>query len=417
MKAHVEGYGCSLNRADTAAIKGCLLGEGFELSEENDADLLIINTCAVKEQTEYRMLNRIRKLYEGKTEKQTLVVFGCLPKISPKRISEISEEIVQLGPRLEELTKHLKIKTRTFDLSVREVPNNPYITIIPISRGCLMNCAFCCVKQARGPLKSYSPEAIEKRFAKAIKETPEIWLTAEDTGSYGKDIGSSLPKLLELLLKHKGDYRIRLGMMNPLFLESFYGDFKRLFADERIYKFLHLPLQSGSDKILDSMNRNYTAKQFLGLAERLRSDFPNLTLATDIIVGFPGETESDFRMTVNTIKKLKPCVANISRYGARPNTPAEKFPNQISGAVKKRRSKSLTELCRTISKNEKKKMQGNIERILVTEKGLAGKGNYVGRASNYVAVVIEENLLGIYADVEIRGAETNYVAGKLQQPF
>jgi len=417
MKAYVEGYGCSLNQADTAAIKGCLEGEGFELSGEADADILVINTCAVKEQTEHRMLKRIRELHKSKTGKQTLIVFGCLPKISPEKISGISKEIVQLGPHLEELTKYLKIKTKKFDLSVRELLNNQHITIIPISRGCLMNCAFCCVKQARGPLKSYPIAAIEKRFAKAVKETPEIWLTAEDTGSYGLDIGSSLPELLRALLKHKGDYRIRLGMMNPIFLSSFYNEFRELFADERIYKFLHLPLQSGSDKILKSMNRNYTRNQFLGLVKKIRRDFQDISLATDVIAGFPGEAEQDFEMTVSAIKEIRPAVVNISRYGARPNTPAEKFPNQISGAVKKERSRKLTALCRSLAKSERKKMVGLKERILITEKGAAGKESYVGRAPNYVAVAVGENLLGRYADVEITSAETTYVRGKLQQPF
>ena len=410
MKFYIETYGCSLNKSDSGNMQGYLLENGFESVKQNDADLLIVNGCAVKEVTENKMLNRIRKLVKGKQKKQKIIVFGCLSKIIPGKINEISKSVL-LVDNLKELGKLLKIKPADFSLKMKETRENRFISIIAICKGCLGECSYCCVRNARGRLKSYSIESINKRFQRAIKETPEVWMTAQDLGAYGKDIGESLPKLIKALLENKGNYKIRLGMMNPHFLSEFYPEFRKVFADERIFKFIHIPVQSGSNTILKKMKRKYTSEQFLDLVKRIRNNFPDVTISTDVIVGFPGEGKKDFRETVKLLEKTRPDVINISRYGIRPRTEAAEMQGQLHGRVKKERSRILTELRRKLSLEGNKRMLGKTTEIFVDEKGKTG--SFVGRSENYKAVVIKKNLFGRFAKVKIRDAKETYLVGKI----
>ncbi|MFH1240573.1 MAG: tRNA (N(6)-L-threonylcarbamoyladenosine(37)-C(2))-methylthiotransferase [Candidatus Diapherotrites archaeon] len=408
-KFFVEGYGCSMNLAETEQIMGFLKKENFKLVKEPEkADFIIINTCAVKDQTENRMINRIKKLFTiSKKKKSKLIVFGCLPKVNAERITQISEDIIQMGPNLEELTHFLKKEKEKFSPKIKEIRYNKYITIIPIAKGCLGNCTFCCTKFARGQLESYSKNEIVKKFKSSLKETKEIWLTAQDTGCYGMDIDEALPSLVKELLREKGNFRIRIGMMDPKYLLRFYKEYISLFNDKRLYRFFHIPVQSGSDKILKLMNRTYKAEDFEKLIKKIKKDLPDATIATDAIVGFPEETDADFQKTVSFIKKTKPSVVNISRYGARKGTKAAEMNPQIHGRTKKERSKILSELCRDISENNSKAFKNKEYEIYVTEKG--SKGNFVGRTIDYKAAVIKENKLGQFVKVKVISTHANYL--------
>jgi len=411
LKAFIEGYGCSLNKSDTEKIRGFLKSNGFSIvASPEKANLLIINTCAVKEQTENKMIKRIRHLFVNYPKKQ-IVVFGCLPRISPEKISKISPSIVQIGPLLEELCNFLSLPLTKFSPSVSGLRLNEFISIMPICRGCLGECAFCCVRQARGKLKSYSVEELCSAFKKAVSETKEIWITAQDSGCYGKDIGSSLPELISALLKNKGEFRIRVGMLNPQHLSDFFDSYLSLFTDKRLYRFFHIPLQSGSNKILKRMKRKYSAEEFLDLVSRIKERVPDATIATDVIVGFPGETEQDFQETVEVLKKAKPDVVNISRYGDRPNTLALKMNGKLHGRLLKKRSRILTELCKKISLENNKAFEGMEMEIFVSERG--EKGNFVGRTSSYKPVVIEEDLRGKFARVRIEKVFPTYLKARV----
>jgi MiaB-like tRNA modifying enzyme len=412
MKAFVEGFGCSLNRADTEQIKGFLERNGFELvSKPENAKLLIINTCAVKEQTQSKMLRRIREL-SGLAEKTSamLVVFGCLPKIDPGSVKRISPKIAMAGPSLEELAGLLGLPGHSFSPSLEEKRSSKWVSIIPVARGCLGQCAYCCVKNARGALKSYPIEGINRKFRKAIKETPEVWLTAQDCGCYGLDLGTSLAELLEALLENKGDFRIRVGMANPQHLSGFLGQYLALFKDPRLFRFFHLPVQSGSSKVLKKMNRHYTREGFLRMTKAIRGLYPEVTISTDVIVGFPGETKEDFEKTVSLLKKAKPDIVNISRFGARPLTLAEKMPGQLHGRIKKERSRALTKLCREISLERNSEMLGRTELVLFDEPGK--KGTFVGRTQNYKPVAVKNAKLGRFQKVKIKRAFPTFLEGE-----
>lgn len=412
MNAYIETYGCSLNKADSESIKSLLLKNDFCFTSLQKADYVILNACAVKEQTENRMIKRIKELLKEKNPNSKLIVFGCLAKINPERVREISSTIALIPPDLKELTEFLGIKFRK-DVSLIEASFNEFTSIIQICRGCLSNCSFCAVRIARGKLKSRTVKELKQSFIQAVKESKEVWLTAQDTAQYGKDVGESLPFLLKELLKAEGDYRIRIGMMNPHYLNAFLHEFIPLFKDKRIYKFLHIPLQSGSNKILKLMNRKYSVEEYLALIKELRKEIPELSISTDIIVGFPSETESDFNKTIKAVKEINPDVLNISRYGERPFTQALKLKNKLHGREKKKRSRILSSLHKELALEKNKKLIGRTEEILVTEKG--PKGGFIGRSISYKPVAIKENRLGEFIKVRITSASPFFLEGIVQE--
>lgn len=409
---YLETYGCAFNRSDSEILLGFLKQHNFSFSPPNKAHCIIINTCAVKEPTEKRMLWRINELNRiAEKSGARLIVYGCLPKINSKAIGKISQDIMQMGPNLQEIASYFHLPPEQNELEIPEERHNKQISIIPICKGCLQNCAYCCTKFARGALKSNSIEAINARFQKAIKRTKEIWLTAQDTAAYGADIKTNLAELLGLLLQNKGTYRIRIGMMNPQHLIKIYDNFIAQFADPRIYKFLHIPLQSGSDRILKLMGRGYGADDFAELAKQLKRKFPELALSTDIIVGFPSETEKDFRKTVGIIEKIKPDITNISKFGARPGTKAKAMKLQVPGAAIKKRSALLSRICREIALETNREMIGRRAEVLVSGKG--SKSGFIGRTENYKPVLLHKNLLGKLVNVKITGAKQNYLECEL----
>jgi len=412
MKIYVEGYGCSLNKSDTEKIRAFLGKNGYSNSSLNGTEIIIINTCAVKEQTEQKMLKRIRELKKISDETSSeLIVFGCLPSMNREKVEEISKEIVMIPPSLEDLANHLGIEGTEFSPTVDSVRENEFVSIVPISRGCRSNCSYCGVKQVRGKLKSYSVEELKKRFEKEVEKPCEVWLTAQDTGDFGADIGTNLPNLLNQLLKIKRVYRIRIGMMNPQSLMEIKDELIPLMQDERIYKFLHIPVQSGSDKVLKEMNRSYSSKEFLLLAREIKEKIPDITISTDIIVGFPGESGEDFQKSVDLLNELKPGVVNISRYGDRPNTAAKKMEGKLHGRVKKERSRKITELCRKIFLENNKPLQGKKPPVFFSEKGT--RGGFVGRTPSYKPVVIEKDLRGQIEKVRILKAHPFFLEGEL----
>lgn len=412
MKIFVEGYGCSMNIAETESIIGHAVENDYSQTlNPKDADFLVINTCAVKEQTETNMLRRISELKKiSEQNNSQLIVFGCLPEVSRHRIKSLAGDIICIGPDLRKLSQVLGIREEEFSPSINASSYNPNICIIPINSGCTNFCTFCGTKLARGNVRSYSPDKIKERFEKALNHSKEFWLTSQDTGAYGLDINYSLPSLLKDLLSLDGDFRIRIGMMNPHHLRRIYSELIPLFGDGRIYNFLHVPFQSGSDAILKKMRRGYTVKQYEQLISDLKRDVPDITIATDVIVGFPSETEGDFSGTVSVLRNTVPDVVNISRFGPRPNTVAFSMSGQISGKVKKERSRKLTSLCRTFSFMQNEKMLGRKEKIFISEAGY--KGGFLGRTSNYKPVIIESDFLGKFVDVVIEDAYPTYLKGR-----
>jgi len=327
-KAFIKTYGCTGNQSDSKNIAGYLMKMGILLTtSEETSDIIIINSCGVITPTEEKTMNYIRKLSKNKK----VIVAGCLVNILPSIKEKAPNINCYFGANQMHLIvpaiissyfpecklkqkKHIKPKCKLYITKEK-------IMKIRISTGCLGNCSYCCTKFAQGILKSKPVNDIVKEVSNAINNNcNKIYLTSPDTGCYGFDIKTNIVKLLNQILEIDGDFKVRIGMANPNHIYKLLPDLVEIYKHPKMLKFLHIPVQSGSDKILKSMNRLYTIKEFKEIVKTFRKEIPNLSISTDIIVGFPGETENDFQNTVSLLEWLKPEVLNFTKYWPRKDT-------------------------------------------------------------------------------------------------
>ena len=263
-------------------------------------------------------------------------------------------------------------------------PVNSVIAKIPISDGCLSSCSFCETKFARGVLNSFSEGLILKGIEQNVRNgAKEIQLTSQDMGAYGIEKGTNIAKLMEKIALIDGDFKVRVGMLNPEHLNKYFDSFVNAFSSDRFYKFVHLPVQSGSNRVLKDMRRSYSIEQFNEFVYKLREKIPNLTIETDIIVGFPTETEADFEETIEFIRNVKPDVTNVSRFGARPHASASKMEQQSNETIKKR-SNLLSRVVRSTQHEINDKFIGKKLDVIITE---LNEKSFNGRDSSYKQVV------------------------------
>ncbi|MEM2902563.1 MAG: tRNA (N(6)-L-threonylcarbamoyladenosine(37)-C(2))-methylthiotransferase [Candidatus Bathyarchaeia archaeon] len=421
---YLENYGCTSNLFDYEVIRGILRNIGYVLTEnEQNADAVIINSCGVKKQTEDKILHRLKQVNSlGKP----VIVTGCLPKINLNAIFKAVPEAWTLDPaslyKLPEVLQKavkanpttLKLTEYTVKLLMPKFRCNRLREIVLISEGCLGECTYCCARNARGRLASYPPEMIISTVKKAVGEgVKEICLTAQDTGSYGLDIGTTLPSLLQRIIDIPGDFKVRLGMMNPDRAFRLRPSLIPLLKHEKMYRFLHIPVQSGSDKALTHMKRRYTRSEFIELVKAVRESVEDVTIATDVIVGYPTESEDDFQETITLLEETKPQVVNVSRYTPRPQTPAAKLPPLPKTTVTNR-LKHISNICRRIALRWNSLTLHKKYQVRILEK--SSRGNYVGRTHNYRRVIITyspRNLLGETALVRIEGFTERYLLGSI----
>jgi len=422
----LETFGCKFNQTDSDLIRGILKKEGWQETDQKNARFFIINSCGVVEKTRLKIIKRIKKL---KREKKKIVLTGCLPLILPEVSSLVDfvfgpKEILRIPSVLEEfLSKKRKIK-RIF-LENKEIDKEEFfsqrerkrvenvIMTIPISEGCLGNCLFCATKFSRGRLKSFRLEFILDDIKKAINEGfSEIDLSAQDLSIYGLDQGKFLlPKLLREISKIKGNFKVRLGMANPFYFLKISKEIIKIFkSSEKFFRFFHLPLQSGDDRILRLMKRKSLTLHFLKIFEQLKENFREFVLATDIICGFPGETEDSFQKTLSLIDKTRPDILHIFRFS--PNRFSEKrnLKDTIPSFVKKERSRRLFNLWKKNCLLKNKKFLGKECQVLITEKR---KNNFLARMDSFRAVILNKGILGKTLRVQIKDFSFNYLKGKI----
>lgn len=421
-RVYIKSFGCSANLADGEVIVGCLSEAGFEIVEDpNDAEFLVYNTCAVKSPTENRIVDLLKKIPKEKH----LVVTGCLPKINFDRLKREVDFDGAIGPapgasivdalkRINAGEKIVSLRNATrSDLCLPKIPVNPVVSVIPINYGCLGDCSYCCVRFARGKLRSNPVDQIVKRVKKDIDlGAREIWLTSQDTACYGKDIDTSLVYLITNVCEVEGDFFVRLGMMNPDRVLNILDELVEAFKCSKVFKFLHLPIQSGDNNILRHMNRKYTVDEFRTVVHAFRKQFPKLTLSTDVICGFPGESREAFENTKKLVTEIKPDIVNVSKFFSRPRTPAEKM-SPIPPKELNRRSKALAELTKRISFERNKMWLGWEGKVLFDEKGK--EGSWMGRNFAYKPVVIKtcESLLGQFLNARIIGVFPTYLEAEI----
>lgn len=423
-RVYVRSFGCPTNVADGELMAGCLSEAGYLLVERiEDADVLIYNTCAVKTPTENRMIEILGNAPKDKN----LIVTGCLPLINRERINAEVRFDGVLGPALglkiveavQKIDKGEKVDLLEKDLkpslSLPRITANRIVGTIPINYGCLGSCSYCCVVFARGRLRSYGinevVERVESDLASGVKE---IWLTSQDTACYGKDIAVSLADLLMEVCRVEGTFFVRVGMMTPNYALETLDDLILAYKDEKIFKFLHLPVQSGDDEVLKSMNRPYSVEDFMKIIHSFRKEIPKITVATDIICGFPGETREAFERTVALIEEVQPDVINISKFFPRPRTPAKKMKPFVHPKEVKERSRRLAALSKRISLQKNRAWVGWEGMILVDEKGKKGS-SWIGRNFAYKPTVIKTDkiLLGNFLDVRVIDAFPTYLVAKV----
>jgi threonylcarbamoyladenosine tRNA methylthiotransferase CDKAL1 len=417
----IDVYGCSANMADWEMAAGLLREAGHSIVPDPEgADASVVLTCTVKTPTETKVVKRIKELSEGGG---VLVVAGCMPKAQRGLVAEVAPDASMMGPDdllsivdvVESALAGVRVEAvdgGPLDKScLPRVRRNPVIHIAPIASGCLGDCSYCIVKHARGRLNSFPSEMIVEDARHAIEGgCREIWVTAEDTASY-RDGDVRLPGLLDSITGLEGRFYVRVGMMTPNQAEPILDDLIDAYRSDKVFKFLHVPVQSGNDEVLRRMNRRYTVSDFTGLVARFREAIPDLSLSTDIICGFPGETEGQFADSVRLVEEIGPDALNISRFWPRPGTEAAELEGQLHGRETKVRSRELSSLWRSLLAERNRSWVGWEGEAVIDEEGR--DGTMVGRNLAYKPIVVKAPVqLGDIVTVKITEARGSYLLGE-----
>ncbi|XP_025023945.1 threonylcarbamoyladenosine tRNA methylthiotransferase, partial [Python bivittatus] len=429
-----------------------------------EADLWLLNSCTVKSPAEDHFRNSIKKAQEGKKK---VVLAGCVPQAQPRqdylqglsiigvqqidRVVEVVEETIKgHSVRLLGQKKDNGKRLGGARLDLPKIRKNPLIEIISINTGCLNACTYCKTKHARGELASYSIEELVNRGKQSFQEgVCEIWLTSEDTGAYGRDIGTDLPTLLWKLVEVIPEgAMLRLGMTNPPYILEHLEEMAKILNHPRVYAFLHVPVQSASDSVLMDMKREYCVADFKRVVDFLKTKVPGITIATDVICGFPGETDEDFQETMKLVAEYRFPSLFINQFYPRPGTPAAKM-HQVPAQTKKQRTKELSKLfhsynpydhkqpavqplwpkqvavfCKTFVLSIPERERGSIwserqvsigerQKVLVTEESFDSKF-YVAHNKFYEQILVPKNpeFMGKMVEVDIFEAGKHFMRGQ-----
>ncbi len=424
IKVAIETFGCTFNKADSQIMAGKLSDAGMELVDNiEDADVIIVNSCYVKQPTESKVTTRIQKLQKNYPDKK-VIVSGCMVEIDPKKLDKIADDSTNwIGPH--QLNKTVEVVNASYDgqllrptglskdskVGLNKIKEDPFIHIIQICEGCLGVCSFCCTRLARGPLHSYPIKDIKAEAKKAIDSgCVEIELTAQDTAAFGHDTGENLSSLIKEVANIDGNFRIRVGMMHPKNIFDDVDEVIDAFKLPNVYKFIHLPVQTGSDKVLKDMNRRHTIEEYVDFVKKLRKSIPDITIATDIIVGYPTETDEDFQKTIDLLCELKPNLIHLSKYKHREGALSSSL-KEIPYSIMKERSKKLTEIKEEITNDENKHLLGKTLEVLIVQKG--SKGGFIGKSNSYLPVVVDDAEIGTFVNVKITKTTSTYLIGQI----
>ncbi|HXU87444.1 MAG TPA: tRNA (N6-isopentenyl adenosine(37)-C2)-methylthiotransferase MiaB [Methylomirabilota bacterium] len=382
-KLHVITYGCQMNEYDSERVAGLLREHRYELTETaDDADLILVNTCAIREKAEDKVFSKLGELRALKTQRPELVlgVMGCMAQLQQGVVQKRAPyvDLVFGSPavaRVAELVERARRERRpimdTAEAPLVKITARPpsasrlkaYVTVM---EGCEKHCTFCVVPRTRGRERSHPPESIVAEVEGLVAEgCREVTLLGQTVNAYGRDLTppTDLAELFQRVNDVDGLQRIRFTTSNP------YNLTPKLIAAMRdvpkVCEWFHLPLQSGSDRILERMNRGYTRAQYLDLIAALRDAVPDLALSTDIIVGFPGETESDFEATLEMIERVQYDNVFAFRYSRRPGTPAATMDEQVADEVKASRNARLLALATRVAATRSARLSGHEVEVLV----------------------------------------------------
>ncbi|MGC8537626.1 MAG: tRNA (N(6)-L-threonylcarbamoyladenosine(37)-C(2))-methylthiotransferase [Candidatus Micrarchaeia archaeon] len=423
MQTYIKTYGCTLNHADSDIMASLIQSTDIGIAPSEDkADVVILNTCTVKKQTEQKILYALDKLVK---EGKNVVVTGCMASANrdlivkhapnaPILTTSNTDRIVEALLSMDKGAASSFTERRRIDKASLIKATGSIVARVPASEGCLSNCTFCETKLARGPLNSFPEDTIARAVEYCSRNgSKEIEITSQDLGAYGFDRKTDISKLMKRIARVPGNFKVRIGMLNPEHLHKYLYDLIEAINDDKFYKFIHIPIQSGSDKVLSDMRRSCSTESFAEYVKELRKGVPRISIETDIIVGYPTESDSDFDMTLDMIKDIKPDITNISRFGARPNTIAAKL-KPLDPETVNRRSSELSRLVRSVQNGINAKYIGKKVNALLTE---SSPKSLNGKTDSYKQVVLPEEpsvALGTTISASIYAASANALYGSVR---
>lgn len=446
MKAYIRTYGCQMNERDSENIAANFVENGWEIThDESQADVIVINTCSVREQAELKAIGKLSHILNfRKYKKSALPIIGttgCMAQNRGEEIAKILPEIDFIaGPRKTHLVADIAIELYNKKVSDKFAPassisTKPFIDIsddntshlkvnkhyslskssdvcafVSIMQGCQMNCSYCIVPHVRGVMRSRPTDDVVDEVKMLVgKGAKEVMLLGQVANAFGREIPmqngvSEFVRLLQKLNDVDGLERIRFTSPHPsYFRDDLINSYGTL---EKLCEYVHLPLQSGSDRILKAMNRPYKAEQFLQIVEKLRSRSADMSISTDIIVGYPDETEEDFLQTIDVFKKSNFDMAFIFKYSERKGTKSAELEDNISNEIKEQRNQRLLEVLEKQSMAFHNKMVGKTYQVLVENNAKRGENMFIGRTRNHRKCVFkaDESYIGKLVDVRVDSA-------------
>jgi len=465
---YIETYGCAANQNNSEILKGILTQSGYQITNNQDiAEIIILNTCIVKQKTENKIKRRIQDISKQSPNK-LLIITGCMPETDAKQIKQLAPNTIQLGTHhFKDITKLIKnyqdnqltdkkqdefleYKEET-KLSLPKIPQNKLISITQISEGCQGKCTYCKTRLAKGVLYSYPEDQILSSIESDLKNgAKEIWITSQDCANYGMDNVSifsqneiykeqkqeriisseklkvhkryqnnknnnlqKLPQLLNKILALKHNFKLRLGMSDPNNIYPIIDKLISLYHHKKMYKFLHIPIQSASNKVLKDMNRKYTIQQAEEIIKKFRKEIPDITITTDIIIGYPTETKQDFQQSLDFVKTYKPDVFNLSKMSIHKGTPAQKLKPLPIKTINKRTTQIMKAHQETAKQNKERFLNKTIK-IFINKK--LENNLYKARDENYNIVLInsmDKSILGKNKEVKIKQVGVHHLIGEL----
>ena len=433
MKYYITTMGCQLNENDSEKLAGIVENMGFEKTEKlEEADLVIYNTCCVRENAEERLFGKLGELKKQKEEKGTIIAIGGCMMQEPAMLEKIKKSYnytdIVFGTHTlhkfeEDLKKVLENGKKVRDVIdidgevIEDLPikrNDNFKASVTIMYGCNNFCSYCIVPYVRGRERSREPEKILEEVEMLAKEGyKEITLLGQNVNSYKGKENYKFANLLNDVCKIDGIERIRFISPHP---KDFTDDVIEAIANNpKIARIIHLPLQSGSTAVLKKMNRKYTKEQYLELVEKIKLRIPDVVLSTDIIVGFPEETEKDFEDTLDVVRKVNYEQVYMFIYSRRKGTIADKMEKQIPEEIKHKRFDKLKELFDSRVSENNQKYIGTTQKILVDGYSKNDKATLTGRTDTNKVVNFKENenLIGKMIDIKITEEHKWYLTGKL----
>ena len=396
-KLHLITYGCQMNEYDSERVAGLLRAQAYELTDnESDADLILLNTCAIREKAEDKVFSKLGQLRAVKARRPDVVVgvMGCMAQLHHAEIRRRapvvdlvfgSPAIGKVASLVDRVKRERRPIVETGEAPLVKITARPesaprlraYVTVM---EGCEKHCTFCVVPTTRGRERSHTPEAILDEIGGLVADgCREVTLLGQTVNAYGRDLTppTDLATLFERVDAIEGLARIRFTTSNPYNLTS---RLIRAMRDvPKVCEYFHLPLQSGSDRVLERMNRGYTRAHYLALIDELRAAVPQIALSTDLIVGFPGETEEDFAATLEMIERVGYDNVFAFRYSPRPGTPAAAMPEQVPPDVKAERNRRLLEVAGRVAAARSRCLEGRTVEVLVDGRSKKNDAEVSGR--------------------------------------